>query len=73
VAAEPNRLYASGDRALPAQPVIRRNHPFLDAGDVASAVEERMQRPSTLPMFPVMTGARSPEAVSFPVYRPNAR
>ena len=72
VASEPAGLYASGDRLPATQPAFRRNHPFLDRGDMTTVVEDTAGPRATYPTFPVMSGAGS-SAVTFPVYRPNAR
>jgi hypothetical protein len=72
-AAEPNRLYASGEGSLAGQPVFRRNHPFLDSGDVAAAVEDAAPRATQFPTFPVISRPRAAESVTFPVFSPSGR
>lgn len=72
VSAEPNGLYASGDRSFPVPSVFRRTHPFLDTGDVAATVEDVVPR-APMPMFPVMSGPRGADPVTFPIYRPSGR
>lgn len=69
---ESSGLYASGEQVLPVQPVLRRNHPFLEGGEVATGMEEPPARP-TVPVLPVISGRSGANVVAFPLYRPMGR
>jgi hypothetical protein len=68
-AVESSGLYASGEHVLPGQPVLRRNHPFLEEGQAAKDMEE----PPARPVLPVVSGRPGSSAVAFPVYRSMGR
>jgi hypothetical protein len=74
VATEPNRLYASGEVTLAAQPGLRRNHPFLDSSEVAEAGDDDTPRAAAgAPVFPVIPRPRMPEPATMPVFSPSGR